>query len=204
MKAVILADGEFPTNPHLLNLLKNNFIAACDGAVYNLDKINIKPNIIVGDLDGISNKLKNKYQDKIIHIKEQNTNDLSKTFFYCLKLGFDDFIILGATGKREDHTIANIALLPKLAKECKYIIMKSDYGEFSIYKTPCKVNSIKGEQISIFCFDKNAKLISKGLKYSLSSISLDYLYSGTLNEAIDDYFHISSNIPTELIIYKAY
>ena len=155
MHAVILADGEFPKTQKLLDLLKNSFVAVCDGAIYNLDKINIQPNIIVGDLDGISCELKNKYIDKIIHIKEQNTNDLSKTFSYCLKLGFDTFVILGATGKREDHTVANISLLPKLARKCKSVVMKSDYGEFRVYLTPCKVESMKGQQISIFCFDKD-------------------------------------------------
>lgn len=135
---------------------------------------------------------------------KQNTNDLSKTFFYCLELGFKEFIILGATGKREDHTIANISLLPKLAKECKSIVMKSDYGEFRVFLTPCKINSLKGQQISIFCFNKDVKLTSRGLKYQLSSMCLLSLYSGTLNEATNNYFYVSSNTPTEIIIYKAY
>ena len=47
----------------------------------------------------------------IVHVTEQETNDLNKAFRYCLANGWTDIVILGATGKREDHTLGNIGLL---------------------------------------------------------------------------------------------
>lgn len=205
MKALILANGRFPKTKKLINELKNaSFLAVCDGAIKHIDSLGIIPNIIIGDLDSIDSKMKQKYKDKLVHIKEQNSNDLSKAFFYCKKRGFDDFVILGATGKREDHTLANISLLLYYSKFCKNVVIKSDYGEFRVYNL-CKnkliIDSQKGGQISIFCFDKTAKLDSKNLKYPLKNLSLKNLSSGSLNEALSNNFSLKSSIEVQVIIY---
>lgn len=205
MKAYIIANGEFPTKKAIINELKSaNFIAVCDGAINNLDTLNIKPNIIIGDLDSISAKLKEKYKDRLIYIKEQMSNDLSKAFYHCLKLGFDEFVFLGSTGKREDHTLANISLMMQYSKKCKNLTIKSDYGEFKFYETPCKIKSYKGEQISIFCFEKNKKFTSKNLKYPLKNMALPFLASATLNESKSDIFYLHSNTTAKILIYKSY
>lgn len=205
MLAYILANGEFPQKKELIQEIINaKFLIVCDGAIKHLEKIQKIPDIIIGDLDSINYKLKQKYKDKIIHIKEQMSNDLSKAFYHCLNLGFDEFIILGATGKREDHTLANISLINNYHQKCKNLIMKSDYGEFKLYKTPCKIPSFKGEQISIFCFNQKIKFNSKNLKYPLKNMSLPLLASATLNEAKSNNFYLSSNKPAKVLIYRAY
>lgn len=202
MKALILANGKFPKNSSLLQQLQSaTFLVVCDGAIRHLDKLNITPDIIIGDLDSISNTLKKKYQDKIIHIKEQESNDLSKAFFYCIKKGYKDITILGATGKREDHTLANISLLIKYYPYAN-VEIKSDYGSFKVYETPCTIQSYKGQQISLFCLDTNAKITSQALKYPLNNLALTLWANGTLNEALDSSFSLTSDIETKIIIYQ--
>ena len=44
-------------------------------------------------------------------MKDQETNDLTKAVNYVKTLGFREVLILGATGRREDHTLGNISLL---------------------------------------------------------------------------------------------
>ncbi|MBK1973218.1 thiamine diphosphokinase [Campylobacter sp. TTU-622] len=205
MKAYILANGAFPKKKFLINELKNApFIIVCDGAIAHIDRLGIKVDVIIGDLDSIDKKLKEKYFEKIVYIQEQMSNDLSKAFYYGLNLGFNEFVILGATGKREDHTLGNISLLLLYAKACKNVIMKSDYGEFEVVKTPCKISSVKGQQISIFCFDPHIKISSKNLKYPLKNLSLPLLASATLNEALKDNFYIKTDKVCKLLIYKKY
>lgn len=205
MKATILANGDFPTLNSLINELREaEFLVACDGAVCHLEQLGIQPDIIIGDLDSITERLKEKYFQKIIHIKEQESNDLSKAFFYCVDLGYDDFSILGATGKREDHTIANISLLSIYIHHCKNVVIKSDFGIFSIHKTPCKISSQKGQQISIFTPNPNTLLTSKGLKYPLHHLALPLWSKGTLNEAMGENFILYSQKEGEcIILYRA-
>lgn len=202
MKAVILANGAFPKKQNLISeILCANFLIACDGAVKHLKKISKEPDIIIGDLDSISKSLKKKFSAKIIHIQEQETNDLTKAFFYCIQKGFKHIEIFGATGKREDHTLANIFLLYHYSKYAQ-VCIKSDFGTFEIHNTPCSIASFKGQQISIFCLDTTCKLTSQALKYPLKNLSLKNLSQGTLNEALEDNFKISSSKKTQIIVYK--
>lgn len=203
MKATILANGEFPKSKVLVEELKNaEFLVVCDGAIVYLERLKIIPQTIIGDLDSIPSDLKMKYQDRVIQIKEQASNDLSKAFFYCINLGFDEFLILGATGKREDHSIANISLLGEYAKHCKDLVIKSDFGEFRVYTLPCRIPSQKGEQISLFCLDPKAKITSEYLKYPLVDLELKIWANGTLNEAEGDFFTLKADRQTQVIVYK--
>ena len=64
---VIVANGEFPQNKIPLKILKNaNYIITCDGATDKLLKNGFEPNLIIGDLDSISAKSKDKYHHIII------------------------------------------------------------------------------------------------------------------------------------------
>lgn len=208
MRAVILANGAFPTSPCLLKELKEaEFLAVCDGAIKHLESLEIEPSVVVGDLDSISWELREKYAPKIVYIKEQESNDLSKAFFYCVSLGFDEFVILGATGKREDHTLGNISLLVEFVKHCKNVVIKSDFGEFSIHSLPCKIPAQKGNQISIFCLNPDLQITSRYLKYPLKSLALPLWASGTLNEAEGNFFDLRSDKDHKkerVIIYRAY
>ena len=73
-----------------------------------LIKNNLKPTIIIGDLDSIDTKIKEKYSHIIIEILDQSQNDLRKALNWLNKKKCSNITILGATGLREDHTIGNI------------------------------------------------------------------------------------------------
>ena len=109
---VILANGDFPKHPTPLRILKEaTSIICCDGAVNNIEKYGLKPTHIIGDMDSISPELKNNYEDMLIHIADQNENDLRKALKWAENNGAKKASILGATGKRDDHSLANIFTL---------------------------------------------------------------------------------------------
>ncbi|AFI03693.1 thiamine diphosphokinase [Helicobacter cetorum] len=203
MQAVILANGEFPKSKKCLEILKNApFLIACDGAVAPLHKLKIKPSVVIGDLDSIDSNLKALYNP--ICVNEQNSNDLSKAFFYAFNKGYNDFIFLGLNGKREDHTLANIFLLFEYFKFCKKLQAISDYGIFRVLETPFTLPSFKGEQISLFSLDFKAQFTSKNLKYPLKDLCLNTLFSGTLNEATHDFFSLYSMPKSVVLVYEKY
>ncbi|WJI97123.1 thiamine diphosphokinase [Helicobacter pylori] len=203
MQAVILANGEFPKSQKCLDILKNApFLIACDGAVASLHAFQFKPSVVIGDLDSIDSHLKALYNP--IRVSEQNSNDLSKAFFHALNRGCDDFIFLGLNGKREDHALANTFLLLEYFKFCKKIQAVSDYGLFRVLETPFALPSFKGEQISLFSLDFNAQFTSKNLKYPLKNLRLKTLFSGSLNEATDSFFSLSSEPKSVVLVYQKF
>ena len=202
---VILADGDFPATPRTIRILKHaEHIICCDGAAEKLIRFGLEPDAIVGDLDSLAHQLKLKYSDKIVHVSEQESNDLSKAFRYCRKQKYDDVVILGATGKREDHTLGNLSLLAVYAEELPNIKIITDHGEFFVIFEGGTFRAAKGEQISIISLDSELVIRnSENLKYPIRNLQLKYWYQATLNEAMSDTFSLDFEPHHPVLIYRA-
>ena len=199
---VIVADGEFPT--HLIPLSKlqeSASILACDGAANTLIDQGIIPDIIIGDLDSLSNENKLKYKDRIIEIADQSQNDLRKAINYAKKNNIDNIFILAATGKREDHLIGNIFSL--LEYKDLNIKLFTNSGMFSCIHKSQKLESFKGQQISIFTLDNTIEITSNNLKYNFNNTIIYSIYLGTLNESNDDFFELTISHGS-LLIFQTY
>jgi thiamine pyrophosphokinase len=188
---VVLADGEFPTHPIPLEELKNSEkIVCCDGAVSNLLSYGLKPLAIVGDCDSITAEIERDYRDIIFKDPDQDTNDLTKAVKWCISRSFTDIVILGATGKREDHMIANISLLAEYSRECAVKIL-TDTGIFIPLLRSSFIDSYESQQVSIFSLDPSTEITASGLKYPLVSRKLGNWWEGSLNESAGDIFSIN-------------
>ena len=109
---VVVANGSFPQTALPLHLLHEaSVVIACDGAVEALDKAGIPPAAIVGDLDSIPPRFRERYADRFHFVEDQEINDLTKSVRFAHRSGQQEVLILGATGLREDHTLGNISLL---------------------------------------------------------------------------------------------
>lgn len=198
---VIIANGEYPTHKHPKNCVINASYTIClDGALKATLNKNIIPNIVIGDGDSISETLKEEYAHLLHLFTDQDTNDLTKAINYCIKNGMRKIKIVGATGKREDHTLGNISLLLEYMQEVE-VEMVTDYGIFTPIASTTKFESTYGQQVSIFNID-NSPITSNNLRYPLDNMILDNLWKGTLNESLGDCFTIETNGST--IVYRAF
>lgn len=192
-KIVVVADGSFPVHEIPLGYLRNaDFIVCCDGGAGSLINAGLIPDAIVGDMDSLNDELKNRFADRIFIDDEQETNDLTKSVKWCSESGYTDIVILGATGKREDHTLGNISLLAEYAKYIK-VRMITDTGIFLPFLQSCKVESLPGQQVSLFSINPETEISSAGLRYPLSNRRLRNWWEATLNEALGDHFELSFN-----------
>ena len=200
---IILANGDFPKHPTPLRILKEaTTIICCDGAVNNLVDHGLIPTHIIGDMDSISPDLKNKYEDMVIHIADQNENDLRKAINWAEENKVTKAAIIGASGKRDDHSLANIFTLLQHPSKLDLTIY-TDYGIFSVVKGEQKFDSFKGQQISLFSADQNIEITSKHLKYNLNNKSLSNLYCGSLNESLNEVFTISIS-HGKILVYQVF
>lgn len=201
---IIVAKGDFPASHKTLEILKNKrFTICCDGALSAMLGHGFIPDAIVGDLDSISPELLKAYKD-ITHLdSDQETNDLTKSVNYAYSKGFRNITILGATGKREDHTLGNISLLCQYRHLFESVTMITDYGYFVSVGESSSFSTFPGQQISIFSLDNEVRLTIAGLKYPLRDRSLHQWWEATLNEALSDNFAITTNKKTDLIIFFA-
>ena len=201
---IIVANGQFPSHPFLLGLIKNaKMLICCDGAIHKLSSHHITPDYIVGDCDSLQTLEDGILNDRIIKLTDQNTNDLTKAVdFACMQLKLDNLIILGATGLREDHTIANIALLAEYINKVNEVSIISEYGIFTIHSKSTKLSTINGQQVSFFTLDHESSISCKELKWQLKNHKFCKWYQGTLNEAIAN--SINVEIIGTVIVYRTF
>lgn len=198
-ETIILADGDFPSHPLLVCLLEQcPYVVCCDGAANTLIRSGRIPHAIVGDGDSLLPEVREKYAFLIHSETEQDTNDLSKAFRYCVSQGRRNITIMGATGKREDHTIGNISLLADYMEQAE-VCMLTDYGVFTPVDTDSCFHSYVGQQVSVFNLNSTS-LSAKGLTYPLSAFT--HWWEGTLNEACEDRFVIYTE--GKILLFRAY
>jgi thiamine pyrophosphokinase len=183
-KTVIFANGVKPEHAVPLQAVKSAArIICCDGAVDKLVELGFQPDLITGDMDSISDSARELYKERIVLDLSQDRNDLTKAFKLCLKHGWHDIVVVGATGGREDHTLGNLSLLVDFVRQVNVVLL-SDSGVFIPLRESAALVAESGQQISIFSFDSNCALFYTGLKYPLNGIKINRWWQAALNEAV--------------------
>ena len=197
-RTVILAAGDFPRKGGAAwKLLAGaKCVVACDSAADAYRRRFRKwPTVIIGDLDSFSHPNLFPVPCSLIPVSDQNTNDLEKAMSYCAMRGWKSPVIVGATGKREDHTIGNV--FRALAYDCEIV---TDYGRFVPVcgKTTFKVK--KGAAVSIFAPDPKTRMTSRGLEWPLDDVKFRNLYCATLNRATASRVTLTTTKPVSVFV----
>ncbi len=115
-QAIIIAGGAI--SPVFISTIKESntdFIIACDQGAEYLEQAGIQPNLLVGDLDSISEQTLSKLRLAEIPIEQHSVNkessDLELAIDAAIKRGFEKIKISCALGNRTDYTLANTNLL---------------------------------------------------------------------------------------------
>ena len=206
---VILAAGDFPTHHVPLQALREaDFVVCCDSAYEQWSVCSMEvPYVVVGDGDSLTESDRQQLGDRWLEVDEQDYNDLHKAMVYAtahFPLTDTRFTIVGATGKREDHTMGNISYLVTFAEEYPGadIEMLTDYGRFVAIRGERTFSSFPRQQVSLFTMTPDVPIASKGLKWELDGFHARRRTPATLNDALDYAFTISSSAP--LILFQTY
>lgn len=215
--AVIIGNGDFPRKEYPLYLLQAaDLVVCCDGALRPYLRFCAKsgnpekrPDAVIGDMDSLSVKLREAYRDIVVHIPEQETNDQTKAFHYILEHfpEVDTIHILGATGRREAHTIGNLSLLMEYAKELEAagrngisVEIVSDFSTAFAVTGSCSLTVGKGRAISVFSPDNSLTIKSKGLHWPTDGVVFDIWWKATLNRADDDTVELEFSHPSVALV----
>jgi len=210
-ETIIFANGDIPTHSIPLELLKNaKNIVCCDGAIKKLQQLGYNPTAIVGDMDSISPEVKHQFAHLLFQDPSEEYNDLQKAIRFCIHQKWNHIAILGGFGLREDHALANLAIMMQYVLEYNSSInneinieMFTNNGVFSAFSDTKTFSSYPKQQISIFSFKQDTLLTFEGLKYPVHNRSFHYLWEGSLNEAITDQFTIQCS-GGEVIVFRNY
>ena len=200
IEAVILANGEYPTADTSLRILHEApYVVCCDGGADRYIELGYTPDVIIGDGDSLCKENRERYADIIEYNSDQETNDQTKAVEFLAAKGLRNIAIVGATGKCEDHTIGNIALLAEYQRMGINVRSYTDYGVFIPCKDSQTFASNAGQKISIFNISAK-ELRSEGLEYPIYDFTA--WWQGTLNRATGEEFTIHAE--GEYIVFINY
>ena len=199
---VIICDGQFPRTEYPRYLIRSaDFTICCDGAlvkylrnsrdIFGEDRT---PDLVIGDMDTLSSKMQKKYSSLIVKVEEQEHNDQTKAVRWAISnvKDLERIYILGATGKRVDHTIGNASLLMEYTRMFDLeglginIEMVSDTGTAFAVNDTFEMDCGLGRQVSIFSPDNSLNIKSTGLEYPTDEVVFDNWWKATLNKASQD------------------
>ena len=171
-------------------------IIAADGGVNFLTEKNISPELVIGDLDSVSEqKIHNIEPEKIIRISEQNSTDLEKVLFNTqspLTIG------IGFLGAQIDHELAALSALVKFSH--KKIIFIGEHDIVFLVPPSFSLRSFNGMRVSLYPLDE-VKVHSDGLKWATDGLTMKPTGQlGTSNKAIGKSIHLAPDKPNLLLI----
>ena len=178
MECIIISNGSFIDYQWAAELINNHDMIICaDGGAKHLFNMDLLPHYIMGDLDSIDLDTKTYYVGQnvkfIEYPIEKDFTDTELAIDYAIRNGAKKITLLGATGSRLDHTLANITLLVTLLdREIEGKII-DNHNEITVTKNSVEVTGKPGDLLSILPLCDIVEGVSLiGLEYPLDNFTL--------------------------------
>lgn len=177
------------------NKTENTCLIAADRGVEFFMGTDLEPDVAVGDFDSLSAEGA-KYMETLKHTEirrlkpEKDDSDTQSAANYAIEQGTERIMILGATGNRIDHLMANFGLLMLGKIKQVQIVLVDAYNYMSLIESGMIIKKEEqfGKYVSFFPIEGEVTgLTLKGFKYPLNSYTLKVEDSGlTVSNEISD------------------
>lgn len=162
-----------------MNIHPYTEIIAVDRGLVTADRLNLPLNYIVGDFDSVPEKILQKYRNSAVPIDtfppEKDKTDTEIAITMALSHGAESIDLIGATGSRLDHTLANLhLLLHPLDRQVNACILDA-HNKIYLKKASFLIrkNDQYGDYVSFLPFHGDVYGLSlEGFKYPLHDVHL--------------------------------
>ncbi len=182
MKAVIVANG-IPTDPAADRhyALGGDLVIAADGGAAYCRSLDLRPDIIIGDMDSIdpdpARATASRETEIIRHPPRKDATDLELAIRLAIERGAGSIVILGALGGRWDMSLGNLFLLalPELAGIPVTLVDGRQEIVLLTGKTTAFFSGKPGDTLSLIPIGENIAGINlEGLEYPLVNETLAF------------------------------
>ncbi len=136
-----------------------------------------------------------------VRITEQESTDLEKTIRYALRHRAETITVIGATGRRMDHTAGNLGCFRKFGTKCNLRFIDDD-GELLGVGRRMEFTTRRNELLSLIPLGRCSGVTTTGLRYGLWSAVLELgVREGTSNRATGSRVTVSVRRGT-LLLYR--
>ncbi|MFQ5381814.1 MAG: thiamine diphosphokinase [Dehalococcoidia bacterium] len=183
MKAVVFANGENPEPAVVREALADaGLTVAADGATDHALSHGVVPDIVIGDLDSLSDRARAKLPEgRIVHDPDPDRTDLQKAVETCLDRGASEITVLGAGGRRADHALANLSVL-FLYRERAPVTFLDERFAITAAAERTRLDGPPGTVVSLVAIGTCSGVTTRGLRWDLADASLEFSPRGVHNE----------------------
>lgn len=211
MKFVIISGGSIKDSFAVEWLEKNKYdkLIAADSGMNFLHRNGIVPDIIAGDFDSVDDDSLDEFSSlpNVEMLRLNPIKDDTDTEFVireAIRRGATEITILGATGTRLDHVLANVYLLGIGLEEGVKMQIVDGHNRIRMTDSVLEISKKEqfGEYVSILPVRGNAKGVTlKGMKYPLYDADVSCFSSlGISNEIVEDIAMVSVEQGVLLVI----
>jgi thiamine pyrophosphokinase len=178
MKTVIISSGEIYDYSFCHAIVQSaDRIICADGGTRHAINMSLTPDVIIGDMDSSAANYIEHFRKKGVEVI-QYPQDKDKTDTHiCVEfaLAFSrEIILLGATGSRIDHMIANISLLKLGIERNIPISMMDNKNHINMIRDSISLEGCKGDYFSLIPFTEKVEgICTKGAKYELKDAEME-------------------------------
>jgi thiamine pyrophosphokinase len=182
MKALIFANGKPKQGAMVRRSLAEGdgaLVVAADGGARIAWELGLKPQLVIGDMDSLSEKELLKLESdgtKILRYPtDKNETDLELALLYAAEQGADWIRVLGAIGGRFDQMLANVYLLALPALEHVDIALVARKQMIRLLRAgEHELKGQVGDTISLIPISGDVRVSTKQLKYPLRNETLHF------------------------------
>ena len=130
-RCVIVGGADISNYDRIIAHIKSDdFVIFCDSGLKHMEKLAVKPSLIVGDFDSHENP--HLDVETIVLPCEKDDTDTVFAVKEAIKRGYKEFLLIGVIGARLDHTLGNVYILELLDELGLNGRIIDDYSEMEL------------------------------------------------------------------------
>lgn len=185
MRRCVIIGGAAITDYEAMRRLlrEDDYAVFCDSGLRHRQGLGITPSLIVGDFDSHENP--HLQTETLVLPREKDDTDSMYAARVALERGFEEFLLLGMTGARLDHTLGNLSLLVWLDSLGKKALLADDYARMEmVSRVPVPVGE-DCQYFSVINLTGEAKGIRiTNAKYPLEQAEIRWTYQYAVSNEV--------------------
>jgi len=178
MKTVIIGNGEIYDYSFCLELVKSADRVICaDGGTRHAINMQLVPHIIIGDMDSSAARYVEYFKGKGVETVKYPTDKDKTDMHICLEFALPfsrEIILLGATGSRIDHMLANISLLKLGLEKDIPVTILDNRNSIRMIKDSILMKGEKSELFSLIPYTGRVEgICTRGAHYELEDAVME-------------------------------
>ncbi|MBW6513314.1 MAG: thiamine diphosphokinase [Candidatus Syntrophosphaera sp.] len=152
-----------------------DLLVAVDGGLERVDRLGLKPSLIIGDMDSVSPALLKRYSRtcQLAYPSRKNESDTELAILWCLEQEAGEIVICNDLEGRFDHALALVQNLSLARQRGVEASIESERQRLFWLEENTSLEGCQGCVISLFAWRGKALFRdSEGLDYSLQDLAM--------------------------------